>query len=86
MEQLLATPHAALDAARYRGRRVDRADELSPTLAGTTERRLVFIARYDADNADGDGNRFTGGDAGLLWMRVSIEGQPADAVETLIAS
>lgn len=85
MEQLLATPHATLDAAAIAAGGPTVPTSFSDA-GGTIERRLVFIARYDADNADGDGNRFTGGDAGLLWVRVSIDGQPAAAVETLIAS
>ena len=85
MEHLLATPHAALDAAAIAAGGPTVPTTLSDP-GGTTERRLVFIARYDADDADGDGNRFTGGDAGLLWVRVSIDGQPASAVESLSAS
>ena len=85
MEQMLATPHATLDAAGIAAGGSAVATSLSDP-GGTIERRLVFIARYDADNADADGNRFTGGDAGLLWIRVSIEGQAGAAVETLIAS
>jgi len=85
MEQLLATPHAALDAAASAAGAATVPTSYSDA-AGTPQRRLVFIARYDADNADGDGNGFTGGDSGLLWLRVSIEGQPASAVETLAAS
>ena len=84
LEQLLATPHAALDAAAV------AAD--GPTVptsysdpAGTPERRLVFIARYDVDNADADGNGLTGGDAGLLWLRVKLDGRSSYAVETLTA-
>jgi len=41
--------------------------------AGTGFRRLVFLARYDGDDADGDKNPFTGTDTGLLWVRVMIE-------------
>jgi type II secretory pathway pseudopilin PulG len=85
MEQLLATPHATLDAAATAAGAATVPTSYSDA-AGTPGRRLVFIARYDADNADGDGNPFTGGDSGLLWLRVSIEGQPAFAVETLTAS
>lgn len=51
--------------------------------AGTESRRLVFLARYDGDNADGDKDPFTGTDAGLLWLRVAIEDSPR-ALETVI--
>lgn len=40
---------------------------------GVPARLQVFLARYDRDNADGDGNELTGGDAGLLWLRVRTE-------------
>ena len=36
--------------------------------------RNVFIARYDADNADGDDDPFTDTDDGLLWVQVVIPG------------
>lgn len=51
--------------------------------AGTASRRLVFLARYDGDDADGDKDPFTGTDAGLLWVRVTIENSPR-ALETVI--
>jgi hypothetical protein len=38
-------------------------------------RRLVYLSRYDADNADGNGDFFDAGmDAGLLWVRIEFEG------------
>jgi hypothetical protein len=51
---------------------------------GTTDRRLVFISGYDGDDADADNDPFTGMDAGLLWVRVEIEGTVM-AVESLAA-
>ena len=51
--------------------------------AGTESRRLVFLARYDGDDADGDKDPFTGTDSGLLWVRVTIEDSPR-ALETVI--
>ena len=51
--------------------------------AGTEFRRLVFLARYDGDNADADDDPFTGTDAGLLWVRVTIEDSPR-SLETVI--
>jgi len=51
--------------------------------AGTESRRLVFLARYDGDDADGDKDPFTGTDTGLLWVRVMIEDSPR-ALETVI--
>ena len=51
--------------------------------AGTESRRLVYLARYDGDDADGDKDPFTGTDTGLLWLRVTIEGSPR-GLETVI--
>lgn len=65
--------------------------------AGLPDRRLVFIALYDADNADGDGDVFTVPDpnadgdnnsytgyTGLLWVRVEVEGS-ITFLESLVA-
>ena len=74
LEQTLALPFAEL---------LEQADLVAdPTVlipapysdaAGTESRRLVFLARYDGDNADADNDPFTGTDTGLLWVRVTIE-------------
>ncbi len=56
-------------------RRNERHDD--GTTAGSVDRRLVFIANYDGDNADTDNDPFTGTDPGLLWVRVEIEGSVA---------
>lgn len=50
--------------------------------AGSPDRRVVFLSRYDGDNADADDNPSTGPDPGLLWVRVEIEGT-RHALETL---
>lgn len=42
--------------------------------AGPPGRILVFISFYDGDDADADSDPFTGGDPGLVWIRVAIEG------------
>ena len=42
-------------------------------MAGDASRRLVYVAGYDGDDADGDGDPFTGADDGLLWVEVEIE-------------
>jgi len=51
--------------------------------AATPARRLVYLARYDGDNADSDDDPFAGTDDGLLWLRVAIENSPR-ALETLV--
>ncbi len=40
---------------------------------GVANRRVVFLSKYDGDNADSDSNPFTGMDEDLLWVRVEIE-------------
>jgi len=72
MEGVLNQSMGALDnAATAAGSRT------TPTTysdaSGTANRRLVYLARYDGDNADGDNNGFTGADAGLIWVRVELE-------------
>lgn len=74
MEQLLAEAPASLDAAAQAAGAPTTPTSYSDA-PGTPDRRLVFLARYDLDNADGDGNPFTGGDAGLIWVRVAIKNQ-----------
>ncbi|MCP4334724.1 MAG: type II secretion system protein [Gammaproteobacteria bacterium] len=84
MEQTLALPFSEL---------LQQADLVAdPTVlipspysdsAGTEFRRLVYLARYDGDNADGNDNPFNGTDAGLLWLRVTIENSQR-SLETVI--
>ena len=31
----------------------------------------VFIWRYDLDNADADGDPFTGGEPDMLWLQIA---------------
>jgi len=53
--------------------------------ATITNRRLVFLSRYDIDNADGDNDGLTGVDPGLLWIRLQTEGTSID-LQTLVAA
>lgn len=83
MEEVLADPFSDLDAeAQAVG------SPTTPTAysdaGGTPGRLLVFLARYDGDDADADGDPFTGGDAGLLWVQTAIENTDYN-LETLIA-
>lgn len=73
MEEVLARPYAELDAARAGASTATAYSDA----AGTPRRRVVFLERYDGDNADGDNNPFTGGDAGLLWLQVTVDGTAA---------
>ena len=43
-------------------------------LPAAENRRLVYLAHIDADNADADDNAFTGIETDLRWIRVAISG------------
>jgi len=83
METVRAEPFAALDAAA-----LSAGSETIPSsysdAAGGPDRTLVFLSRYDGDDADGDNDVFTGTDEGLLWLRVAIENSPYELM-TLVA-
>ncbi len=83
MEDVLAEPFASLDSAA-----LDAGSETVPSsysdAAGPPDRVLVFLSRYDGDNADADNDPFTGTDAGLVWARVAIENTPYE-LTTLVA-
>ena len=52
---------------------------------GTPNRIAVWISPYDIDDADGDGDILTGADAGVVLVRVEMEGT-AVALETLTSN
>ena len=81
-EEVLAEPFAALDAEATAAGGPTVPTSYSDTV-GTQPRRLVYLSRYDADNADADNDFFTGVDDGLLWVRTEIEAT-AHALETLV--
>lgn len=83
LETLLAEPFASLDAAALAAGSATAPSGYSDP-AGNPDRVLVFLSRYDGDNADGNGNPFDGTDAGLLWVRVAIENSPYE-LSTLVA-
>lgn len=75
MEDVLAEPFTSLDdAAEAAGSPTIPSSYSDP--AGSADRVLVFLSRYDGDNADADNDTFTGTDEGLLWVRVEIESSP----------
>ena len=87
MEEMLAEPQSLLLSAAAATGNSKTPSGLYSDAAGTPNRRLVFVALYDADNVDGDGDFFTVPDpntdgdndpytayAGLLWVRVEVEG------------
>ncbi len=81
VEDVLAEPVADLSTAASAAGNPSTPTSYSDS-AGADRRRLVFLSRYDGDNADGDDDPFTGVDDDLLWLRVEIEGT-AHAFETL---
>jgi len=96
MEEVLAEPYGTLTSAAAAAGSESTPSSYSDA-AGPPDRRLVFVALYDAANADGDGNVFTvldpdldgdgspyTGYAGLLWVRVEVEGS-ITTLESLVA-
>jgi len=75
MDDVLAEPFMSLDAAAQAAGGATIPSSYSDP-AGSSDRLLVFLSRYDGDNADADADPFTGTDEGLLWVRVEIENSP----------
>jgi type II secretory pathway pseudopilin PulG len=73
LEEVLAKPFNELDTEAVTINNPNVASTLYSDLAGSSDRRLVYLSRYDADNSDGNGNVFDGTDEGLLWVKVEIE-------------
>ena len=70
METVMAESFFDLDAAA-----TEAGDHETATLYSDPDAAVpyvVYIWRYDADNADGDNDPFTGGENDLLWIRVEI--------------
>jgi type II secretory pathway pseudopilin PulG len=80
LEQVLAQPITDLDAAATAAGNPSTPSSYSDPV-GTSDRVLVYLSRYDGDNADGDNNPFTGTDSSLLWVRV----QTASGTQSLTA-
>lgn len=84
MEQLLAESFLNLDAAATAAGSYATAssytDVYSPQIT-----RNVYIWRYDVDDADSDGNVFTGGEQDLLWIKVALPDN-SQSLETLISA
>lgn len=76
IETVLAESYGSLEAAA--------AGQSTPSsysdAAGPPDRLLVYIAAYDADNADTDNDPFTGTESDVLWIRVAIQGSVQDLV------
>ena len=73
LESVLAEPFTDLDAAATAAGAATIATSYSDL--GATVPHQLFIWRYDIDDADNDGDVFTGGESDLLWLRVaSVDG------------
>lgn len=81
LEEVLAKSFDELDAVAIAAGSHSVASSYSD-LIGATDRRLVYLSKYDGDNVDSDNDVFTGVDDDLLWLRVEIENTPY-ALETL---
>ncbi len=82
LETVLAEPFDELDAAATAAGHYKIATGYSDT--GASVPHEVFIWRWDADNADTDGDGFTGGDDDILWVRVATADGLTD-LQTLIS-
>ena len=88
LEQVLAEPFTRLDSAAAAAGNATTPTSYSDVVAYADGRQItrnVFLSRYDGDNADGDGDPFTGTDQGLLWVQVTIAGTAA-RIESLITN
>lgn len=72
-----------LDAAAVAAGGPNTASSLSDPVA-SNPRVLIYLSRYDGDNADGDNNGFTGVDTDLIWVRAAIADTPV-SLDTLVA-
>jgi type II secretory pathway pseudopilin PulG len=81
LEEVLAQSFDSLNVAAAAAGSATVATSFSDGM-GAINRRIVYLSRYDGDNADGDADPFTGVDNDLLWVRVEIE-NTAYAFETL---
>ncbi len=71
-EKMLSEPWSSLDLA------VDLAGSKSVASiysdpAGTPDRILVYLAHYDFENTDTDGNPFTNPNPNLIWIGIQAE-------------
>ncbi len=74
LEETLAQPYADLSVeADVLGDPAILSPLYSDPVA-TPERRLVYLAHIDGDNADADDDPFTGVENDLLWIKVNVAG------------
>ncbi|MGW8310191.1 MAG: hypothetical protein ACWGNB_03925 [Thiogranum sp.] len=76
-EEVMAAPFAELQASADAAGNATVPSSYSDTVVYGDGRQIVrnvYLSGYDGDNADGDGDPFTGKDAGLLWVKIEIAG------------
>jgi len=83
LEDILAEPFSSLEAAAIEAGSTSVPTSYSDS-TGSVNRRLVYLSLYDGNNADSDGDPFTGTDPGLMWIRTEIEGTLI-SVESLVS-
>lgn len=83
LESVLAEGYARLDREALSLGGPATVSAVYSDAVGAPNRRRVYLSRYDADNADGDGDPFTGVDVGLVWVRVDVE-RTRYVLETLV--
>ena len=82
LEQVLAEDFHDLDAAATDAGAHTIKTSYSDEAA--TIPYLVFLWRYDVDDADNDGDVFTGGEEDLLWVKVATADN-SQSFETLLS-
>lgn len=73
LEEVLGKPFHELDQEAQASGGIENATRYSD-VPGADRRRVVYLSPYDGDNADLDNDAFTGGDSGLIVVRVEMEG------------
>jgi hypothetical protein len=82
LESVLAEPFTDLDAAASAAGAATIATSYSDL--GATVPHQLFIWRYDIDDADNDGDVYTGGESDILWLRIaSVDG--SYSIQTLLS-
>lgn len=87
LEEVLGTSFIDIDTAATAAGSQTVASSFSDTVTYSDGRQItrnVFLSRYDGDNADANNNPFDGVDAGLIWVRVEIDGSSLN-LESLIS-
>lgn len=82
MEMVSAQSYSNLDSAATAAGSINTPTTYSDP-PGSIPRVLVYLSRYDGDNADADNDPFTGTDNRLLFIRVVVEQVSTMTLETL---